>query len=106
MYKIKTRKIKNSISKIQGIQNKLRVHGSLYLNTNRQIVVELVPVWTTTFVTANSVDTSIVAAWRRVTFVLVYALVMIYVLDKAIRTPTAVSPHEILTMKIADCNGQ
>lgn len=54
--------MKNSISKIRGIQNILR-HGSLYLNTNRQIVVELVSVWATTFVTANGVDTSIVAAW-------------------------------------------
>jgi len=66
------------------------------LDTNCQIVVELVSVWATAFVTANSVNTSVVAAWRSITFVLIYALVMINMLDKAVWTPTAVSSHKIL----------
>jgi len=67
-----------------------------YLHANRQTVIELIAIRATAFVTANRVDAGTVAAWRRITLVLVYTLVVVKMLDKAIRASAAVTAHEIL----------
>lgn len=67
-----------------------------HLHADRQIVVELITVWTTAFVTANCIDAATVAARRSVAFILVYALIVIKMLDKAVRASTAIAAHEIL----------
>lgn len=72
-----------------------------YLHADRQIVVELITVWTTAFVTANCIDAATVAARRSVAFILVYALIVIKMLDKAVRASTAIAAHEILTTVFA-----
>lgn len=72
-----------------------------HLHTNSQIIVELISVGTATFVTANSINASIVSAWRGVTFVLVYTLVMIEMLDETVWASTTVRPHKILATVFA-----
>lgn len=67
-----------------------------YLHADRQIIVELITVRTTAFVTANRIDAAIVTAWRRVAFILIYTLIIIKVLHKAFGTSTAVAAHKIL----------
>jgi len=80
-----------------------KVQVLLYLHTNCQIVVKLISIRAAAFVTANGVNTGIVSAWRSIAFILIYTLIMINMLDKAIRTATAISPHKILKRKIAYC---
>lgn len=77
--------------------------NSFYLHTNCQIIVELVSVRTTTFITANCINTSVVAARRSTTFVFIYALVMINVLDKSVWASTTVCAHKILKITIPSC---
>lgn len=61
----------------------------------------MITVRTTAFVTANCIDAGTVTAWRLVAFILIHALVVINVLDKAIRASAAVTAHKILTTVFA-----
>lgn len=67
-----------------------------YLHTDCQIVIELITRRTTAFVTANRIDAGSITARRRVAFILVYTLIVIKVLHKAIRASAAVTSHKIL----------
>lgn len=67
-----------------------------YLNANLQITVELVTIRATTFVTANSVDASVVPARGRVALVLVDALVVIKMLNEPFRAPATIASHKVL----------
>lgn len=67
-----------------------------YLHADCQIIIELITVRTTAFVTTNRVNAGTIATWRRVAFILVNTLIIIKVLHKAIRASTAVTSHKIL----------
>lgn len=67
-----------------------------YLHADRQIVIELITVRTTAFVTANCINARTVAAGRFFAFILVYALIVIQVLNEAIRASAAVTAHKVL----------
>lgn len=71
-----------------------------HLHTNCQIIIELITIGTAAFVTANRINAGAVAAWRRVALVLVDALIIIKVLNEAVRTSAAITAHEILKIGI------
>ena len=72
----------------------------LYLYTNCKIIIKLITIGAAALVTANRIDAGAVAARRRVAFVLVDALIVIKMLNKAVRTSAAITPHEILEIRI------
>lgn len=73
-----------------------------HLHANCQIVIELVAIRAAALVTADCIDAGAVTAGRRVAFVLVDALIVIEVLDEALRTAAAVTTHKVLEIKVRE----
>ena len=67
-----------------------------HLNTNLQIIVELVTIRAAAFVAANRVDASAVSARGRVAFVLVETLIVIKMLNESFGTSATIASHKIL----------
>lgn len=92
-----------SICPVRGATKGARASNasSAHLNANLQITVELVTIRATTFVTANSVDASVVPARGRVALVLVDALVVIKMLNEPFRAPATIASHKVLATVLA-----